>query len=111
MCRAIKECKNIPSNKLYIEGSITEAYLVSELVRYAMEYMPNPRDGNHSSTQASFLDDGDDIYERPIIEDKYIRLTRMQRVQIRRWILFRISVPERDEYYSYEFSPYYDKYR
>ena len=107
----MKECKNIPSNKCYIEGSIAEAYLVSESVRYAMEYMPNLRDGNHSSTQASFLDDGDEIYERPIIEGKYIKLTRMQRVQIRRWILFRIDVPERDEYYRYEFSPYYDKYR
>jgi len=76
-----------------------------------MEYMPNPHDGNHSSTQASFLDDGDDTYERPIIEGKCIKLTRVQRVQIRRWLLFSIDIPERDEYYMYEFSLYFNRYQ
>lgn len=102
----MKDCKNIPSNKRYIEGSISEAYLVSESVRYAMEYMPNPRDGNHSSKQASFLDENsDDIYERSIVEGKPLKLSRVQRSQIRRWLLFRIDIPERDEYYrSYIFT-------
>lgn len=102
--RAMKECKNIPSNKRFVEGSISEAYLVSESVRYAMEYMPNPRDGNHSSKQAPFLDENyGDTYERSIIEGKTIKLSGVQRVQIRRWILFRIDIPDRDDYYRFVF--------
>ena len=72
----MKECKDIPSNKRYVEGSISEAYLVSESVRYAMEYMPDPRTGNHSCKQAPFLDEnGDDTYDRFILKGKIIKLS------------------------------------
>ena len=99
----MKECKNIPSNKRYVEGSISEAYLVSESVRYAMEYMPNPRTSNHSFTQAPFLDDNeDDMYEHSIIGGKTIKLSGVQRIQIRRWILFRLNIPDRDDYYRFD---------
>lgn len=102
--RAMKECKDIPSNKRYVEGSISKAYLVSESVKYVMEYMPNTRTGNHSSKQAPFLDENeDDIYERSIIESKTIKLSGIQRTQIRRWILFRMEIPDRDDYYRFAF--------
>lgn len=38
----MKDFKDIPSNKHYVEGSITESYIVMESIRYCMEYMPNP---------------------------------------------------------------------
>ncbi len=98
----MKECKNIPSAKRYVEQSISEAYLISESIRYAMEYMPNPRMGNHSSTQASFLaENDDDTYERSIMEGKTIKLSSVQCMQIRRCILFRIDIPDRDDYYRF----------
>ena len=107
----MKECKNIPSNKRYVEGSISEAYLVSESIRYAMEYMSNPRMGNHSSTQASFLDENDnDIYECSIMEGKNIKLSSVQRTQIRRWILFRIDIPDLDDYYRFVFFVHFVRY-
>ncbi|KAL6552809.1 hypothetical protein OROHE_008173 [Orobanche hederae] len=34
---SMKECKDIPSNKRYVEGSIAESYLLRESVRYAMD--------------------------------------------------------------------------
>ena len=33
--RQMKEFKDIPSNKRYIEGYITESYIVGEFVRFA----------------------------------------------------------------------------
>lgn len=66
--------------------------------------MPNSRDENYNSKQASFLDEnGDDVYERSIVDGKPLKLSRLQRSQIRRWILFRIDIPERDEYYRLYF--------
>ncbi|KAL6495076.1 hypothetical protein OROGR_030758 [Orobanche gracilis] len=50
--RSMKECKDIPSNKRYVEGSIAESYLLRESVRYAMEYIP---DSQHKTTGLDFL--------------------------------------------------------
>ncbi|KAM7501323.1 hypothetical protein LguiB_000227 [Lonicera macranthoides] len=49
------EFKDIPSNKRYIEGSIAKFYIVAESVRYCIEYMPNPLEGNHRRTYEAFL--------------------------------------------------------
>lgn len=43
----VQDFKDIPSNKLYMEDSIAESYVVAESFRYCLEYMPNPLDGNH----------------------------------------------------------------
>lgn len=98
----MKECKNIPSNKRYVEGSIVESYLVSESVKYATEYMPNRLEGNPSSRRESFLDE-DGIYGEqggPILLGKSMILSSEQRIQIRRWVLFRVDdVPLLAEYY------------
>ncbi|OVA01971.1 hypothetical protein BVC80_1479g6 [Macleaya cordata] len=71
----MKECKNIPSNKRYVEGSIAESYLVSESVRYAMEYMPNGQDGNHKATWEAFLEEGSEYSdEGPMLWHTYVLL-------------------------------------
>ena len=70
----MKECKDIPNNKRFVEGSIAESYLVSESVRYAMEYIPNPRRKNHKSTTGEvFLDEY--IDEGPMLEVKDVILS------------------------------------
>lgn len=99
--RAMKECKNIPSNKRYIEGSIAESYIISESVRHAMEYMPNSRDRNHKSKRVAFLDeDGEYSDEGPLLDGKTVTLSVKQWIQIRRWVLFRLDVEKLDDYYS-----------
>jgi hypothetical protein len=96
----MKEFKDIPSNKRYIEGSIAEAYVVSESVTYAMEYMPNALGGSHRSTREDFLDDyGEYSDEMAILEGESVRLTTTQFVQIRRWVLFRLQVEGLADYY------------
>ncbi|OVA19201.1 hypothetical protein BVC80_525g6 [Macleaya cordata] len=86
--KAIKECKNIPSNKRYVEGSIAESYLVSESVRYAMEYMPNTQDRNHKATWEAFLEEGSEYSdEGPMLEHTNVLLRPEQFIQIRRWLL------------------------
>ena len=99
--RSMKECKDIPSNKRFVEGSIAESYLVSESVRYAMEYIPNPQHKNHKSTTGEvFLDENDEyIDEGPVLEGKDVILSSEQFVQIRRWLLFRLEVDRLDDYY------------
>lgn len=100
----MKECKDIPSNKRYVEGSIAESYLVAESVRYAMEYMSNPRAGNHKYSQEAFLDEnGEYSDEGPMLDGKDVLLSPHQFVQIRRWVLFRLDVEERDTFYRSEF--------
>ena len=75
----------IPSNKRYVEGSIAESYVVAEAVRYCMEYMPNPLDGNHKHTREAFLEeDGEFSDEGPLLDDKTVMLEPNQFQQIRR---------------------------
>lgn len=93
--QSMKECKDIPSNKRYVEGSIAESYLLRESVRYAMEYIPNSQ---HKSTGLDFLDENDQ-YEGPVIEGKDVVLSDVQFVQIRRWLLFRLEVDGLDDHY------------
>lgn len=98
----MKDFKDIPSNKRYVEGSIAESYIVAESVRHCMEYMPNPLDGNHKRTHEAFLDeDGEFSDEGPLLEDKDIILETNQFQQIRRWLLFRLDVDGLDEYYRF----------
>ncbi|PIA27802.1 hypothetical protein AQUCO_07500017v1 [Aquilegia coerulea] len=86
--RLMKELKSIPKNKRYIEGSIAEAYLVSESVRYAIEYMPNSENGNHKATREAFLDENSEFSaEGPLLDGKFITLRPEQLVQIHRWLL------------------------
>lgn len=87
----MKEFKNIPSNKSFVEGSIAESYIVGESVRYCMEYMPNPLEGNHKHTREAFLD------------DTTMKLEPKQFQQIRRWVLFRLNIDGLDEYYRFVF--------
>ncbi|KAM7474177.1 hypothetical protein LguiB_021420 [Lonicera macranthoides] len=69
--KQMKEFKDIPSNKRYIEGSITESYIVAESVRYCMEYMPNSLEGNHKRTHEAFLEeDGEFSDTGPLLDDK-----------------------------------------
>jgi hypothetical protein len=99
----MKGYKNIPSNKRYVEGSIAESHIVSESVRYAMEYMPNPKDGNHYCTREDFLDENTEyIDEGPLMDGKTVKLTPQQFIQIRRWVLFRLD----DEFGLSEFYRY-----
>ncbi|KAM7477565.1 hypothetical protein LguiA_025778 [Lonicera macranthoides] len=80
------EFKDIPSNKRYIEGSIAESYIVAESVRYCMEYMPNPLEGNHRCTHEAFLEeDGEFSDTGPLLDDKITTLKTHQFQQIRRW--------------------------
>ena len=98
--RQMGEFKNIPSNKRYVEGSIAESYIVAESVRYCMEYMPNPLDGNHKHSREAFLeDDGDFSDEGPLLDDKTVMLEPKQFQQIRRWVLFQANVDGLEEYY------------
>ena len=100
----MKDFKNIPSNKRYVEGSIAESYVVVESVRYCMEYMSNPHDENHKHTREAFLEeDGkfSDIW--PLLDDKIIVLEATQFEQIRQWVLFRLDVDGLNEFYRCEF--------
>lgn len=105
----MKGCKNIPSNKRYVEGSIAESYIVSESVRYAMEYMPNPKEGNHSYTREDFLDENSECTdEGPLIDGKTVTLTSQQFIQIRKWVLFRLDDEfGLGEYYRYQVSTFH----
>ncbi|KAL6584302.1 hypothetical protein OROMI_003591 [Orobanche minor] len=94
--RSMKECKDIPSNKRYVEGSIAESHLLRESVRYAMEYIP---DSQHKTTGLDFLDENEE-YEGPVLEGKDVVLSDVQFVQIRRWLLFRLEVDGLDDHYS-----------
>ncbi|EYU40698.1 hypothetical protein MIMGU_mgv1a021759mg, partial [Erythranthe guttata] len=90
--RQMKDFKDIPSNKRYIEGSIAESYIVGESVRYCMEYMPNSLDGNHKRTRQAFLEEnGEFSDEGPLLDDVVIKLEPQQFQQIRRWMLFRLE--------------------
>ena len=71
----MKEFKDIPSNKRYVEGSIAESYVVGESVRYCIEYMPNPLDGNHKRTHEAFLEENDEFSdEGPLLDNNTIML-------------------------------------
>ena len=99
----MKEFKDIPSNKRYVEGSIAESYIVGESVRYCMEYMPNPLDGNHKRTREVFLEEnGEFSDEGPLLDDNNVVLESNQFQQIRRWVLFRLDVHGLSEYYRFE---------
>ena len=50
----MKEFKDKPSNKRYVEGAITESYIFGESVRLYIEYMRNPLKGNHKCTHKVF---------------------------------------------------------
>ena len=65
----MKEFKDIPSNKRYVEGSIAESYIVGESVRYCMEYMPNPLDGNHKRTREAFLKKNGEFSDEGLLLD------------------------------------------
>ena len=100
----MKDFKGIPSNKWYVEGSITESYVVAESVRYCMEYMPNSLDGNHKRSREAFLEeDGEFSDEGPLLGDKTITLGSIQFQQIRRWVLFGLNVDGLQDYYRLEF--------
>ena len=82
--RQMKEFKDIPSNKRYVEGSIAESYVVGESVRYCMEYMPNPLEGNHKRTHEAFLEEtGEFSDEGPLLDDNSVMLEPKQFQQIR----------------------------
>ena len=99
----MKEFKDIPSNKRYVEGSIAGSYVVGESVRYCMEYMPNPLDGNHKRTHEAFLEENDEFSdEGPLLDDNTVMLESVQFQQIRRWVLFRLNVPGLNEYYRFQ---------
>ena len=99
----MKEFKDIPSNKRYVEGSIAESYVVGESVRYCMEYMPNPLDGNHKRTREAFLDENDEFSDvGPLLDDNNVVLESNQFQQIRRWVLFRLDIHGLGEYYRFE---------
>ena len=85
----MKEFKDIPSNKRYVEGSIAESYIVGESVRYCMEYMPNALDGNHKRTREAFLEENCEFSDEwPLLDDDTVILEPSQFHQIRRWVLF-----------------------
>ncbi|XP_026411140.1 uncharacterized protein LOC113306412 [Papaver somniferum] len=55
--REMKECKNIPNNNRYIEGSITNSTEMDNCVRFSMEHMKNADQGGHKANPESFLKD------------------------------------------------------
>ena len=104
----MKEFKDIPSNKRYIEGSIAESYVVGESVRYCMEYMPNLLDGNHKRTREAFLEEnGEFSDEGPLLDGYAVKLEPKQFQQIRRWVLFLLNVDGLKEYYKFELARMY----
>ncbi|XP_026383634.1 uncharacterized protein LOC113279134 isoform X3 [Papaver somniferum] len=83
--RAMKDCKNIPNNKRFIEGSISVSRLLQESVMGAMECMPNANDGNHKATWEAFLrPDAEFSDVGSMLKDKKVTLTNVQFVQIHR---------------------------
>ena len=99
----MKEFKGIPINKRYVEGSIAESCVVGESIRYCMEYMPNPLDGNHKCAHESFLEEtGEFSNEGPLIDNNSIVLEPKQFQQICRWVLFRLHVDRFNEYYRFK---------
>ena len=85
----MKEFKDISSNKRYIEGSIAESYIVGESVRYCMEFMPNPLEGNQKCTHKAFLEEnGEFSDEGPLLDDDTLKLEPRQFQLICRWVLF-----------------------
>ena len=98
----MKDFKDIPSNKRYVEGSIAESYMVAEAVRHCMEHMPNSLEGNHKRSREAFLnEEGDFTDEGPLLEGKAVMLETHQWLQIRRWLLFRLDVDGLEEYYRF----------
>lgn len=101
----MKECKNIPNNKRFIEASISNAQILSESVRYAMEHSANAAEAGHKANWNAFLDVGSEFTDvGSVLGDKRVDLSPQQWVQIRRWILFqRDDIPGFDDYYRYMF--------
>lgn len=99
----MKEFKNIPNNKRYIEGSIKENNLVNEAVTYAMEYKSKPRDGNHQASWEAFLGEESEYSDVGPMGKKgtTVMLSSMQFIQIRRWVLFRCNPDGLADYYRY----------
>ena len=99
----MKEFKDIPSNKRYVEGSIAESCIVKESIRYCMEYMPNPLDGNHKHTHEAFLEENDKFSNNGhLLDDNTIMLESIQFQQIRRWVLFLSNIPGINECYRFQ---------
>ncbi|XP_026377980.1 uncharacterized protein LOC113272345 [Papaver somniferum] len=55
--RTMKECKNIPNNSRYIQGSITKLTEMDDCVRFSMEHMKNADQGGHKENLEPFLKD------------------------------------------------------
>lgn len=101
--RAMKEFKNNPNNKRYIEGSIKENNLINEAVTYAMEHTSNPRDGNHQASWEAFLGEESEYSDVGPLGKKgtKVTLSYTQFIQIQRWVLFRCNPDGLADYYRY----------
>lgn len=98
----MKECKNQPSNKRFIEGCIAKGRIIEEGVRHAMECMPDATSGNHKQTWEAFLNPDSDFSDvGPMIIGNKVKLSSVQFVQIRRWVLFKLNPTGLDAYYRY----------
>ncbi|KAI3954963.1 hypothetical protein MKW98_004966 [Papaver atlanticum] len=76
-------------NKNYIEGSITEQYLLAEALRHCMEYIVNGKEKCYK--KGGSISDADDIHEGPYppskSEGKKYHIPNLKYEQARRWIL------------------------
>ncbi|RZC87089.1 hypothetical protein C5167_042020 [Papaver somniferum] len=83
--RAMKECKNIPNNIRYIEGSITKSTEMDDCVRFAMEHMKNADQGGHKANLEPFLKDEHEFNDVGfVIDEKPVQVGPIQWMQIRR---------------------------
>lgn len=70
----MRDFKDIPSNKRYVEGSIADSYVV-EFVRYCMGIHATPLNGNDKRTREAFLEDDGEFFDTgPLLDDKTVIL-------------------------------------
>ena len=84
----MKTYKRYVVNQTYLEGSITECYLMDESMLYAMNYMPDGKNKSHKQGRGTWMDeDGECAY--PIDKnEKVYYLENMEYQQARKWVLF-----------------------
>lgn len=87
--REMKRYKRWYRNKRFIEGSISNTYLLYESSLYAMEYISKKGEGTHKRNLEGYLNDEFvDSSQQPLSKGKKLVLNKVQYEQVRKWVLF-----------------------
>ncbi|XP_026458565.1 uncharacterized protein LOC113359090 [Papaver somniferum] len=98
--RGMKECKSIPNNNRYIEGSITKSIEMDDYVRFSMEHMKNADKGGHKVNLDPFLKDEREFNDMgSLLDENPVQVSHIQWMQIRRSVIFRNDPEGLDVYY------------